>query len=101
MADMKISGLGNQAIQAYKNTANMVETGGNSSAFSGMVNSAVKGAVDSLRQGELISNKALVNEAGLDELAVSVANAEMTLRTVVAVRDRIISAYQDIIKMPI
>jgi flagellar hook-basal body complex protein FliE len=31
----------------------------------------------------------------------AVTNAQVALQTVVAVRDRVISAYQDILKMPI
>ena len=34
-------------------------------------------------------------------LVTAVANAELTLNTVVAVRDRVINAYNDIIKMSI
>jgi len=30
-----------------------------------------------------------------------VANAELTLQTVIAVRDKVIQAYQDILRMPI
>ncbi len=33
--------------------------------------------------------------------AAAYANADATLQTIVAVRDRVISAYQDIIKMAI
>ena len=37
----------------------------------------------------------------LTDLVTAVANAELTLNTVVAVRDRVISAYQSIIGMSI
>lgn len=99
MADLKISGMGN-ALNAYNKAAG-VENGGNNASFSNLVGDALGNAVSSIKQGEIVSTKALVDEVSLDELAVTIANAEMTLRTVVAVRDRIISAYQDIIKMPI
>ena len=49
----------------------------------------------------MISAKAIAEKADLTDLVTSVTNAELTLQTVVAVRDRMISAYQDIIKMPI
>jgi flagellar hook-basal body complex protein FliE len=52
-------------------------------------------------ESEAISTASLANKAELHELVTAVTNAELTLSTVVAVRDRIISAYQDIIKMPI
>jgi flagellar hook-basal body complex protein FliE len=34
-------------------------------------------------------------------VVAAVTNAEVTLQTVLAVRDRVIQAYQDIIRMPI
>jgi flagellar hook-basal body complex protein FliE len=49
----------------------------------------------------MTSTKSIANEAELHDLITSVSNAELTLNTVVAVRDRMISAYQDIIKMAI
>lgn len=51
--------------------------------------------------GENMSTKAIAGEAELHDLITAVSNAELTLNTVVAVRDRVINAYQDIIKMPI
>ncbi len=41
------------------------------------------------------------NKVDLSTLVTSVASAELSLSTLVAVRDRVINAYQDIIKMPI
>jgi len=37
----------------------------------------------------------------LVDVVTAVANAETTLETVVALRDRMISAYQDIMRMPV
>jgi flagellar hook-basal body complex protein FliE len=34
-------------------------------------------------------------------VVTAVSNAEVTLQTVVAVRDRVVAAYLDILKMPI
>ena len=45
--------------------------------------------------------KAAMGEADLNELIVAVSKAELTLQTVVTVRDRAIQAYQDILRMPI
>jgi flagellar hook-basal body complex protein FliE len=69
--------------------------------FSNMVGNVVARSVNSAAENEAVAAKALNGQASLDELAVAVTNAELTLRTVVSVRDRVISAYQDIIKMPI
>lgn len=94
------------AISAYNNVGKMV--GGidsygdqDSVNFSQLLNAAVGETAQAVRSAENASVGALKGTVTLDELAITVANAEMTLRTVVAVRDRIINAYQDIIKMPI
>ena len=49
----------------------------------------------------LASADALTGDIGLPELVQAVSAAELTLQTTVAVRDRMISAYQEIMRMPI
>jgi flagellar hook-basal body complex protein FliE len=50
-----------------------------------------------------ISSKAqgVTGENDLTDIVEAVTAAELTLQTVVAVRDRLVSAYQDIMRMPI
>ncbi len=45
--------------------------------------------------------KQISGEADLKDVVTAVANAENTLETVVAVRDKVLSAYQEILRMPI
>ena len=71
------------------------------SAFSTLVSESIDKATTTIKAGEGAAIKGLVGEANLADLATAVTDAELTLRTVISVRDRIISAYQDIIKMPI
>ncbi|MCI5049084.1 MAG: flagellar hook-basal body complex protein FliE [Rickettsiales bacterium] len=70
-------------------------------SFDRLVGSSLQEARDTGYHSEGVSTKSIANEAELHDLVTSVANAELTLNTVVAVRDRVINAYQDIIKMPI
>ena len=44
---------------------------------------------------------AVDKESDLLDIVSAVANAEVTLDTVVTIRDRVIQAYQEIIRMPI
>ncbi len=69
--------------------------------FQELVGDALNRAIGAGYKSEAINTEAIADEAELHELVTAVANAELTLNTVVAVRDRVISAYQDIIKMPI
>ncbi|MBN8898640.1 MAG: flagellar hook-basal body complex protein FliE, partial [Rhodospirillales bacterium] len=43
----------------------------------------------------------LVTGGNLTEVVTALSRAELTLQTATAVRDRVVQAYQDIIKMPI
>lgn len=69
--------------------------------FADLVTTGLDTARDSGYKGEIVSSKSVANNAELHELVTAVSNAELTLNTVVAVRDKVIGAYQDIIKMPI
>jgi flagellar hook-basal body complex protein FliE len=76
-------------------------SGSEGGSFSDMV----KGVVDNVVQQTQASEKASINAlaGGGDPLDVETAitSAEVTLQTVVAVRDKMIQAYQEIIRMPI
>lgn len=101
-----------KAANAYKLASNIAGQGG--VAGGDMVGEAPKGpsftelvseGLDDARKtgygSEIVSTKALVNKAELTDLVNSVTNAELTLNTVVAIRDKVINAYQDILRMPI
>ena len=51
--------------------------------------------------GEETTNKALTGGGNLTDVVVALSRAQMTLQTATAIRDRVVQAYQDIMKMPI
>lgn len=69
--------------------------------FTELLSGSLEQARDAGYGSEKVSTKAVANQAELHDLVSAVSNAELTLNTVVAIRDRVIGAYQDIIKMPI
>lgn len=71
------------------------------SSFLDMVGSALQGAAASGYKSETMAMNALSGKADLTDVVTAVSEAETALNTVVAIRDRVINAYQDIIKMPI
>ncbi len=99
------------AAEAYTQAAAKVAPGIGGSAptgaqpsgseFSGLVNDIVGDAVSAGRKAEVMSLQAVSAPTDISQVALAVTNAEVTMQTVVAVRDRVIQAYQDIIKMPI
>ncbi len=70
-------------------------------SFVDMLGQAVSNAIDTGRHSETMSARAIAGKADIGEVVSAVTNAELTLQTAVAIRDRIIRAYQDIISMPI
>lgn len=69
--------------------------------FLDMVGHSLKEAAASGYKSEAVATKALAGKAELTDVVTAIAGAENALNTVVAIRDKVINAYQDIIKMPI
>lgn len=96
------------ALTAYANAANKGKAPGISAretdaigGFADLVKDAASSAVETGKAAEKLSIQAVAGKADLNEVVMAVSNAEMTLETVVTVRDRVIQAYQDIMRMPI
>ncbi len=73
----------------------------NAPSFSDFMSQNIEGAVDTMKSGEEMSAKAITGDANLTDVVQAITAAELTLQTVVAVRDKMISSYQDIMRMPI
>ena len=72
--------------------------GGN---FSDFLSGAIKDSINTIRQGEQAATAQVQGKANLVDVVQSVNAAELTLDTVVAVRDKVVAAYQSIMNMPI
>lgn len=75
------------------------EAGGVS--FAQMVGDGLKSAVEVSQHAEEMSLKGIAGQAELTDVVTAVTNAEVMLQTVVTVRDRVLQAYQDVMRMPI
>jgi flagellar hook-basal body complex protein FliE len=103
-----MSDLGISAAKAYLSTAQeLANTQAPKAAealgpgFGDILNSAV-GSIQKAGQGaETAITNASIGRADIVDVVTAVAAAEATLETVVAVRDEVIKAYQDIMRMPI
>jgi flagellar hook-basal body complex protein FliE len=70
--------------------------------FAGLVKDALVSAKDTIKQGEQLSLDAAAGRAtDMTQVVTAVTNAEVALQTVVAVRDKVIQAYQDVLRMPL
>ncbi len=68
--------------------------------FSSMVKNFAESAVNTGKVSEQMTAAAAAGKADLNQVVVAVAEAEVTLNTVVAVRDKVIAAYKEILRMP-
>jgi len=93
------------AVNAYVNAGKvgMSQTtpAGAGENFGDMLKSAVDGVVDTISKGEQASLQAATGKADLAQVTEAINNAEVAVQTVTAVRDRVVAAYQDIMRMPI
>lgn len=70
-------------------------------SFGELLRDAAQTSLEAGRASERVSAEALVGRADLNDVVMAVNNAEVTLQTVVTLRDKVIEAYQEIIRMPI
>lgn len=69
--------------------------------FGGMVEKLVSEAATNLRSAETASAKQVAGKGDLIDVVTAVGAAETALDTVVAVRDRMVNAYSEIMRMQI
>lgn len=71
------------------------------SGFTTALDNAVKGAISTGKTAEAQTAAGLSGKGNLTDIATSVEEAKLTLQTVTTVRDRVVQAYQDVMKMSI
>lgn len=84
----EIGGIGGQAV---------APTGG----FGDMLKNVMGEAIEASRSAETKMVQQVQGRADLVDVVTAISAAESKLETVMAVRDQVISAYQEIMRMPI
>ena len=106
MAEFNIS----QALNAYQRAARQATSGVTPKAdmppssgeeFGDLVKSAIAEARKIGEKSEQLSIAAVNDKADITKVVTAVSEAEMTLQTVVNIRDKVLEAYNDIIRMPV
>ena len=92
-------------LSAYQKTGGMMEDAGAASSsaptsgagsFADTLKNFAGNAISSLHDGEKASMAAASGKADLASVATAIDNAEVMLDEVVAIRDKVIAAYQSI-----
>ena len=93
-----------QAARAYAD----VDSGGASAApgaqtggFGAALSRALGGVVDAGHAADAQAMQAIAGHGNITDVVTAVSKAELALQTTVAIRDHMVQAYQDIMKMPI
>ena len=90
----------NKLVVAAPSSAGTAIGGTAGSSFGDFLSGVVQNAVQTMQTGERMAAKQVAGQADIVDVVNAVNSAELTLDTVVAVRDKVISAYQSIMQMP-
>jgi len=93
-----VSGEG-MSISGMTQSTDATQSIGND--FASVLEKTARDSVSTMRKAETDSAAAIAGKADIREVVQAVTNAELTLQTVVNVRDKVISAYNDIIHLPV
>src|SRR5271163_3833980 len=69
--------------------------------FGDFLSDAIKDSTSTLKAGEQAATSGIAGQSNIVDVVNAVNSAEITLDTVVAVRDKVVAAYQSIMNMPI
>jgi flagellar hook-basal body complex protein FliE len=89
------------AAQAYTRNAPVGAAAGAPGSFGNVMSQALDQAVQTGHNADDQAMKAISGGGNLTEVVTALSHAEMTLQTATVIRDRVVQAYQDIMKMPI
>jgi flagellar hook-basal body complex protein FliE len=95
-----LSGVASAAAAAYRAAAGAAPAA-EGDGFGGLVRRAMDGAVQAGRSAEAASSAAMLGQGGVTEAVLAISRAELALQTTVALRDRVVAAYQEVMRMPV
>ncbi|MBE1237049.1 flagellar hook-basal body complex protein FliE [Phaeovibrio sulfidiphilus] len=70
-------------------------------SFTDVLKTSLRSTIEDSRKGEELTKLAIEGKADLQDVVMAVNSAEVSLQTVLAVRDKVVSAYDTILRMPI
>lgn len=104
----------NAAANAYGNAARLIDqaakggtpaptapSGQGGNDFASALSEAVQGVVDSGKAADVKAMDLVNGKGDVVDVVTAISQTEMAIETMVTVRDRVISAYEEIMRMPI
>jgi len=97
------------AASAYANVAKLAsssplsggEESGGGTSFASVLKQAIGSVNETGHKSDMQTRAVAAGKANMVDVVTAVSETEVAIDAVVAVRDKIIAAYQDIMKMPI
>ena len=97
-----------QALAAYDQAVKNVEKGESGktnapagSEFADMLKGKVNEAITHNKKAESLSLAAVAGKADLNQVVTAVAEAEFTVQAAVTIKEKVINAYKEILRMPV
>ena len=102
----------NAVAAAYNNASKLIQDAGKSSSgalgpdtqgadFGKFLASEVQGVIDSGKASDKMSLDLLNGKANVVDVVTAISQTQLAMESMVAVRDKVISAYEEIMRMPI
>ena len=89
------------AASAYARVQGAGPGGPPTPGFGDALTKALGSVVDAGHQADAKSMQAIAGGGNLTDVVTAVSRAELALQSAVAIRDRVVQAYQDVMRMPI
>jgi flagellar hook-basal body complex protein FliE len=95
------AGVQSGGVQGIAGAATGAVSGAGAASFGDMMAQVASTAVDTLKAGEAASIQGIQGKASVQQVVEAVMSAEQTLQTAIAIRDKVVAAYQEISRMAI
>lgn len=76
-------------------------TGGSGASFGDALQNAFKQAAGAVATSEAVEQKAAIAPVDVHEVSTAITDAETMLQTLVGIRDKLVSAYNELVRTPI
>lgn len=92
-----------QAASAYGRGASSASASASSgdADFSDMVSQAASSVLAGLHRSEAVTASGVAGKTDVQSVVQAMSSAELTMQSVVAVRDKVVGAYSDIMRMSV
>ena len=98
---LTVSPAGAASAYARAQGGGLPESGPSATGFGDALTKALGSVVDAGHQADAQSMKAIAGGGNLTDVVTAVSRAELALQSAVAIRDKVVQAYQDVMRMPI